>query len=246
MKFTIVALAAAAAVSAELVFDDATGTFQCLGDSAGKRFCAGDSLTSNIIIRCNGERGQPGNCNDNLAGVPPIGVKTSALCWQSSETSGDADCSFDGIVYANDGTTFPITTTTSTTTSTVGPTYGTSSSAEPTYGDTTTTTSVEPTYAPTTESSSIYPTLSWTNTSSIYYPPTTLTTVTGTHTVTSCDTTTTLPPPPPTSYVPPPTNTTSYTSTLPIPTQAPSGAGALLAKDSLVLGFVALIGFMFL
>ncbi|KAF3089329.1 hypothetical protein TWF569_003192 [Orbilia oligospora] len=251
MKFTIVVLATAAAVNARLIFNETTSSFQCLGDAAGKRFCAGSrgSLTSNIIIRCDGERGQPGNCNDNLAGVPPIGVKTSALCWQSSETSGDADCSFNGIVYANDGTTFPITTSASS--STVEPTYGasSSSSAEPTYGEsTTTTTIVEPTYAPTTsETSSIYPTLSWTNTSSIYYPPgTTLTTVTGTHTVTSCDTTTTVPVPP-TSYAPPPTNTTSsYTTGLPVPTQSPSGAGALLAKDSLVLGVVALVGFMFL
>lgn len=27
-------------------------------------YCAGDSLKTNIIIRCNGLRGQPGNCND--------------------------------------------------------------------------------------------------------------------------------------------------------------------------------------
>ncbi|KAK6360080.1 hypothetical protein TWF730_006234 [Orbilia blumenaviensis] len=237
MKFTIVALAAAAAVNAELVFNETSGTFQCLGDALNKRFCAGDSLSTNIIIRCNGEVGQPGNCNDNLAGVPPIGVKVGAACWQTSETSGDADCSFNGIVYANDGTTFPV------------PGYGSSSSSsssvpEPTYGETST--SAEPTYEPTT-SSSIYPTLSWTNTSTTYYPPpTTLTTVTGTTTITSCDTTTTVPVPTNT-YVPPPTNTTSsYTTGLPVPTQSPNSAGALLAKDSLVLGAVALIGFMFL
>ncbi|RVD82117.1 uncharacterized protein DFL_006551 [Arthrobotrys flagrans] len=272
MKFTIVALATAAAVNAQLVFNETTGTFQCLGDAAGKNFCAGNSLSTNIIIRCNGERGQPGNCNNNLAGVPPIGVKSSALCWQTSETSGDAGCSFEGIVHADDGTTFPIPSSSSSS-STVEPTYGASStsSAEPTYGASSTSpaeptygasstssaeptygdpTSVEPTYAPTTSvepTSSIYPTLSWTNTTSVYYPPgTTLVTVTGTHTITSCDTTTTVPVPTNT-YVPPPTNHTStYTTGLPAPTQFPSGAGALLAKDSLVLGFVALVGFMFL
>ncbi|KAK6504556.1 hypothetical protein TWF481_006497 [Arthrobotrys musiformis] len=224
MKFTIVALAAAAAVNAQVVYNETSGTFQCLGDAVDKNFCAGDSLTSNIIIRCNGEQGQPGNCNNNLAGVPPVGVKTSALCWQTSETSGDAACSFDGIVYSN-GSSFPIPSPSSS-----------SSTVEPTYGPTTT---EEPT-------SSVYPTLSWSNTTSTYYPPgTTLVTVTGTHTITSCDTTTTVPVP--TSIYVPPTNTTStYTTGLPIPTQSPSGAGTILAKDSLVLGVVALIGFMFL
>ncbi|KAK6528590.1 hypothetical protein TWF281_009829 [Arthrobotrys megalospora] len=241
MKFAIVALVAAAAVNAELVFDDSTGTFKCLGDAVDKSFCAGASLSSNIIIRCNGEKGQPGNCNDNLAGVPPIGVKSSALCWQSSNTTGDAGCSFQGIVHAEDGTTFPI------------PGYSSSSSSsapEPTYGATTT--APEPTYGVTTTEpgSSYYPTLSWSNTtSSTYYPPpssSTLITVTGTTTVTSCDTTTTAVPTK--TYAPPPPNntTSTYTTGLPRPTQSPSSAGTLLAKDSLVLGVVAFIGFMFL
>ncbi|KAK6345742.1 hypothetical protein TWF718_007649 [Orbilia javanica] len=252
MKFTIVALATAAAVNAQLVYNETTGVFQCLGDAADKNFCAGDSLSTNIIIRCNGEVGQPGNCNNNLAGVPPIGVKTSALCWQTSETAGDGACSFEGIVHSDDGTTFPVPSAASSSSSTVEPTssaeptYGASTSAEPTYGATT---SDEPTYAPTTSvepSSSIYPTLSWSNSSSTYYPPgSTLITVTGTHTVTSCDTTTTAPVPTNT-YVPPTNTSSTYTTGLPVPTQSPSGAGALLAKDSLVLGVVALIGFMFL
>lgn len=247
MKFALVALVAAAAVNAELVFDDATGTFKCLGDAADKNFCAGNSLSTNIIIRCDGEKGQPGNCNDNLAGVPPIGVKVGALCWQTSETAGDAGCSFEGIVHADDGSTFPVPgyATTTSSTSAPEPTYGDSSSSsapEPTYGETTTET--------TTEATSSYPTVSYSNsTSTTYAPPpsSTLITVTGTTTITTCDTTTTTPAPTDTYVPPPPTNQTStFTTGLPRPTETPSGAGALFAKDSLVLAVVAFIGFMFL
>ena len=54
-------------------------------------FCAGESLGTNIIIRCvNGVAG-PGNCNDNLVGEPPIGNFPST-CWQTSNSSGDAAC----------------------------------------------------------------------------------------------------------------------------------------------------------
>ncbi|OCK82306.1 hypothetical protein K432DRAFT_380535 [Lepidopterella palustris CBS 459.81] len=71
-------------------------------------YCAGKSLTTNIIVRCTNGIGQPGNCNDNLAGVPPVGVKTFAPCYQSSDVAGDAACSWDGIAYPNNGQPFPI------------------------------------------------------------------------------------------------------------------------------------------
>ncbi|EPS43043.1 hypothetical protein H072_2969 [Dactylellina haptotyla CBS 200.50] len=235
MKFAVVALALASAVSAELVFDN--GEFKCLGDSAGKNFCAGDSLQTNIIIRCTGEKGQPGNCNDNLAGVPPVGVKTFAPCYQTSNTTGDAACSYNGIVYPDSGSSFPVPGSSS---SSAAPTYGSAtSSAPPVY-----TTVVPPPY--TSLTSAVYSTISYSNTTATYLPPSsTLETVTGTVTVTTtCDTTTTTAGP---TYVPPPAyNTTSYTTSLPIPTQAPNAAGALIVKDTLVLGAVALAGFLML
>ncbi|ERF75497.1 hypothetical protein EPUS_08311 [Endocarpon pusillum Z07020] len=76
------------------------GSFVCAVSDAN--YCAGDSLSTNIIIRCTGTEGQPGNCNDNLAGIPPVGVKSSATCYQSSPSAGDAACSFDGNVYPED------------------------------------------------------------------------------------------------------------------------------------------------
>lgn len=236
MKFTIVALAAVAAVSAELVYEN--GEFKCLGDAAGKNFCAGDSLQTNIIIRCTGEKGQPGNCNDNLAGVPPIGVKTFAPCYQTSNTTGDAACSYNGMAYPDSGEPFAIPGSSS---SSAAPTYGAStSSAAPTYGASTSSvpvyTSAPPVYS---SSAPVYPTISYSNS--------TLSTVTGTVTVTttSCPTTSTSGP----TYSPPPvynTTSVSYTSSLPIPTQAPNGAGAMLVKNSLVAGVVAFAGFMLL
>ncbi|MCJ1483630.1 hypothetical protein MMC06_003798 [Schaereria dolodes] len=104
-------IAAIIAIFITLVHSQVTfsnNTFQCLGASENKAFCAGDSLQTNIIIRCVGTVGQPGNCNDNLAGIPPVGVKVFAPCFQSSPTAGDAACSFDGVAYPDNGSPFNI------------------------------------------------------------------------------------------------------------------------------------------
>lgn len=100
------------------------GAFVCAEPDA--RYCAGESLATNIIIRCSGTVGRPGNCNDkfattvsyepgqklmprSLAGIPPVGVKSFAPCYQSSPTAGDASCSYDGTVYPDDGSApFPV------------------------------------------------------------------------------------------------------------------------------------------
>lgn len=74
-----------------------TNQYDCAGANAN--YCASGSLEGDIIIRCNGSSvGQPGRCTDNLAGEPPLGVN-AALCWQSSDTAGDAACEKDCIVY---------------------------------------------------------------------------------------------------------------------------------------------------
>ncbi|KAJ6255909.1 hypothetical protein Dda_9368 [Drechslerella dactyloides] len=214
MKFATLAIVAASAVSAQVTFDN--GDFKCLGSAAGKNFCAGDSLKTNIIIRCTGEKGQPGNCNDNLAGIPPVGVKF-ADCYQTSNTTGDAACSFQGIVYPDGGEPFPI------------PGFSSSSSA-PVYPSSTSSVAPPPTYLPpgnaTTTGGS------------------TMATVTATTTTTTCPTTSQAPTggPPPN----PPAGNATYSSTLPIPTQGGSGAGSLIVRDGLVLGAVAFIGFLLL
>ncbi|KAI9055931.1 hypothetical protein LZ554_000866 [Drepanopeziza brunnea f. sp. 'monogermtubi'] len=99
--FTLIAMAAVA--SAQATFDPVTNKFVCPADKPNGAFCAGDSLGTNIIIRCTDGVGQPGNCNDNLAGYFPFGVRSS-LCWQSSATSGIAACSKNCIVQGGSGT----------------------------------------------------------------------------------------------------------------------------------------------
>lgn len=91
--------------------------------------CPSGSLSDNIIIRCTNGCAVAGNCNDEyvllltmtqlqltlsylhslcrLAGVPPVGVKTSAECYQDSPTAGNAQCTFNCVnVTKLDGTVF--------------------------------------------------------------------------------------------------------------------------------------------
>ncbi|KAK0102260.1 hypothetical protein ONS95_005882 [Cadophora gregata] len=104
MKYSALLLAATAAfASAQITYDDATRKFICPADKPNGAFCAGDSLDTNIIIRCSNGVGQPGNCHDNLAGYFPFGVQSSQ-CWQSSPTSGIAACAKNCIVQGSSGT----------------------------------------------------------------------------------------------------------------------------------------------
>ncbi|PNH40096.1 hypothetical protein VD0004_g6843 [Verticillium dahliae] len=94
-------LAASALATAQVTYNETTGVFTCAEPNVA--YCAGDSLGTDIIIRCNGASiGQPGRCTNNLAGQPPIGVNP-ALCFQTSKTSGDAACEKNCIVYPEDG-----------------------------------------------------------------------------------------------------------------------------------------------
>jgi hypothetical protein len=59
-------LASAAVASAQLTGEE--GNFVCGQEDAA--YCAGDSLGTDIIIRCNGKVGQPGRCSN----VSPPGL----------------------------------------------------------------------------------------------------------------------------------------------------------------------------
>ncbi|KAI9893946.1 MAG: hypothetical protein M1814_005499 [Vezdaea aestivalis] len=112
MKSSILAFAASAAlVSAQATFNQDTKEFNCA--MPGGSYCAGDSLATNVIIRCNNGKGQAGNCADNLSGVAPAGNKAEAKCYQSSNTAGDAACSWQGQVYGSNGTTYPVSSSSS-------------------------------------------------------------------------------------------------------------------------------------
>ncbi|KAI4110345.1 MAG: hypothetical protein LQ339_001512 [Xanthoria mediterranea] len=72
---------------------------------AGRMFCDDYMpLSTNIIIRCYGRRAVPANCNDNLAGISPVGVKDSAMCFDS--LNGVVACYYNGFVYPDDGNPF--------------------------------------------------------------------------------------------------------------------------------------------
>lgn len=103
---TIVAFAASATiVRAQAVFNQSTGQFSC--SIPNGNFCASDSLQASIIIRCTNGVGYAGNCNDDEAGEPPLGVNY-APCWQSSPTAGNAACMKNCIVHPDAGGRFSL------------------------------------------------------------------------------------------------------------------------------------------
>ncbi|TKA73705.1 hypothetical protein B0A55_05477 [Friedmanniomyces simplex] len=111
MKFTTTLAAAglAALVSAQGPIFNANGTFTC-PDPQGA-YCAG----ANIIIRCTNGVGQPGNCDDNLDGEPPMGLNY-APCFSCGANSSRSACSKNGIVYPGSGVglgnvSFPVNNT---------------------------------------------------------------------------------------------------------------------------------------
>ncbi|KAJ0107407.1 hypothetical protein J7T55_009372 [Diaporthe amygdali] len=72
MRITLIIAASAGLAAAQLNYNSTTGKFTCA--QPNQAYCASDSLKTNIIVRCNNDAvGQPGNCNDNLDGEPPIG-----------------------------------------------------------------------------------------------------------------------------------------------------------------------------
>ncbi|KAH8678225.1 major facilitator superfamily domain-containing protein [Xylariales sp. PMI_506] len=136
-----------------------TNTYTC--DVADASYCVDTSLGGNIIIRCNGLVGTAGNCDDNVSGEPPLGGV--AECWQTSDTSGDAACAKNCIVYAASGSfTLPDCT----------PIGGTSSSSSSSYSAVSTTTTTTTTSA---SSGAVYSTtpLSSSSSSTVYSNSTT-------------------------------------------------------------------------
>merc|ERR1711939_715235 len=174
MMYSALLIAATAAfASAQVTYDDATGKFICPADKPNGAFCAGDSLGTNIIIRCTNGVGQPGNCNDNLAGYFPFGVRSSQ-CWQSSPTSGIAACAKNCIVQGGSGTyngtfTLPNCTPIPESSSSAS---STSSSGYPTYSPEPTTTKTYINPGPSTYTPEPTTTKTYVNPHPTYCPPT--------------------------------------------------------------------------
>ncbi|KAL8305059.1 hypothetical protein RB597_004004 [Gaeumannomyces tritici] len=104
MKFTAaMMLAASATLATAQITVDANGVIKCPKALAGS-FCVGESLLTKTIATCDANGiGKRGLCSEFLAEKPPYG-SNDALCYQSSDVSGDAACVKGGIVYENSGT----------------------------------------------------------------------------------------------------------------------------------------------
>ncbi|KAK3945891.1 hypothetical protein QBC46DRAFT_62321 [Diplogelasinospora grovesii] len=182
---TAAVLALAATLASAQVTINGDGSYTCAQPNAA--YCGGDSLKTDIIIRCYGTSGTAGRCSDNLSGEPPVG-NSIALCWQTSTTSGDAACEKNCVVYGGSGnangtftlpedeckptytassTSSATATSTSTSTSEGTTATSTSSSASGTVGSTTVETTDTTTVCPSSsttiilsDSSSVSPTYS--------------------------------------------------------------------------------------
>ncbi|KAL8364222.1 hypothetical protein RB601_009790 [Gaeumannomyces tritici] len=94
MKFTAaMMLAASATLATAQITVDANGVIKCPKALAGS-FCVGESLLTKTIATCDANGiGKRGLCSEFLAEKPPYG-SNDALCYQSSDVSGDAACEF--------------------------------------------------------------------------------------------------------------------------------------------------------
>ncbi|KAG6359093.1 hypothetical protein INS49_012613 [Diaporthe citri] len=101
MKTAVIIASAAGLAAAQFSYNETTGKYTCA--QPNQAYCVAGSMESNIILRCDNKAiGQPGNCNDNLDGEPPMG-NTYSPCWQTSNTTGDAACSKNCVVYGGSG-----------------------------------------------------------------------------------------------------------------------------------------------
>ncbi|KAI9793474.1 MAG: hypothetical protein M1833_000760 [Piccolia ochrophora] len=90
------AVAAALAVGGALASEQADDTVCPQPDG---NFCAGESMTTDTIIRCKGGQPVKSSCKEGLAYVEPQGPKEAAKCWQTSVADGDGACSYEHFVY---------------------------------------------------------------------------------------------------------------------------------------------------
>ncbi|KAL6699151.1 hypothetical protein J3F84DRAFT_365066 [Trichoderma pleuroticola] len=93
MKTSALFVAVTAALVSAQAPPEGTNKVTCAKPNAN--YCYG----GDIIVRCDANGvGTAGRCSDNVAGYPPLGGV--AECWQSTETSGDAACQKNCVVYA--------------------------------------------------------------------------------------------------------------------------------------------------
>jgi hypothetical protein len=94
-------LSSALLTNAQLAYDVATQSLKCAMPSGV--YCVGDSLTQSYIAHCTNGIATISCCTAELSSLPPLGLKPTALCFQSSTTTGDASCALNGTIYPPHG-----------------------------------------------------------------------------------------------------------------------------------------------
>ncbi|KAL1983726.1 hypothetical protein VTN96DRAFT_9982 [Rasamsonia emersonii] len=75
-------------VSGQISYDPLSNNLIC---KPGQNYCSGHSLQTNILMSCAAvDVLKIYSCDVQLSHVLPSGYKTSALCYQSSPSAGDA------------------------------------------------------------------------------------------------------------------------------------------------------------
>lgn len=70
-------------------------------------FCAGPSMSQNLLMKCELGMPSPVNCIQSTAGQPPFD-DYNARCYEASPMSGQAACAKDGTAYPLMGKSFPL------------------------------------------------------------------------------------------------------------------------------------------
>ncbi|KAE9980207.1 hypothetical protein EG328_000441 [Venturia inaequalis] len=99
-------LSSALLTTAQLSYDPSTQSLKCALQNG--TYCLGDSLSQPYIAHCNAGVATISCCTSSLSSLPPLGLKQTALCFQSSSTTGDASCALNGTIYTPKG---PVTLT---------------------------------------------------------------------------------------------------------------------------------------
>lgn len=96
-------LSSALLTNAQLAYDLSTQSLQCAQPNGV--YCVGDSMSQSYIAHCNAGIATISCCTSELSALPPLGLKPTALCFQSSTTTGDASCALNGTIYPPKGPT---------------------------------------------------------------------------------------------------------------------------------------------
>lgn len=70
-------------------------------------FCAGPSMSQNLVMKCELGMPSPINCIEHTAAQLPLD-DYNARCFESAPTAGDAGCAKEGTVYPLSGKPFPL------------------------------------------------------------------------------------------------------------------------------------------